>query len=77
MATAPLPQISAPLCTGCGRCVDICPVDALAAVNGKAVLADADRCTYCTLCEDVCPEGAIALPFLIIFADSQRRPNGE
>ena len=66
-----LPRIDAILCSGCERCVEICPVGALAQVNGKAVLVAPDRCTYCALCEDLCPEGAIALPFLIVFAASQ------
>jgi NAD-dependent dihydropyrimidine dehydrogenase PreA subunit len=64
----PLPTINQNLCTGCHRCVDVCPTQALAQVNGKAFLALPARCTYCTACEDVCPEDAIALPFLIVLA---------
>lgn len=63
----PLPIIHLDLCTGCHRCVDICPTCALTQIAGKAVLQRPDRCTYCTACEDVCPEGAIELPFLIVF----------
>ena len=72
MATLPLPRIIAERCTGCARCVEICPVQALASVHGKAELVRPERCTYCALCEDLCPENAIALPFLIVFADAQR-----
>ena len=68
MSDLPLPRIEALLCSGCKRCVEICPPQALAQVNGKAVLAYPDLCTYCALCEDICPDGAIALPFLIVFA---------
>lgn len=64
----PLPTIDLTLCDGCGLCVDLCPTQALASRNAKAVLAYADKCTYCTACEDVCPEGAIALPFLVVIA---------
>ncbi len=64
----PLPTIDSKKCTGCHRCVDLCPTQALAQVAGKAFLAYPDRCTYCTACEDVCPENAIALPFLIVMA---------
>ena len=67
----PLPTIDAQKCTGCHRCVDTCPTQALAQRRGKAVLAYPERCTYCTACEDICPEGAIALPFLIVLAPSQ------
>lgn len=68
------PRIDRRRCTGCERCVDICPTQALAYEDGKAVLAFPDRCTYCTVCEDICPENAIALPFLVVFAPSQCNP---
>jgi NAD-dependent dihydropyrimidine dehydrogenase PreA subunit len=71
MSDLPLPRIVAALCTGCERCVEICPTGALAQIDGKAFLLLPDRCTYCALCEDICPDNAIALPFLIVFADSQ------
>ncbi|MCP4167944.1 MAG: 4Fe-4S dicluster domain-containing protein [Chloroflexi bacterium] len=64
----PLPSIDSELCTGCRRCVDICPTNALAQVNDKAFLKYAELCTYCTACGDVCPEYAISLPFLIVVA---------
>jgi len=71
MPNVPLPRIVTERCTGCERCVRVCPVGALEQVDGKAALVHAVRCTYCALCEDICPEDAIALPFLIVFADSQ------
>jgi electron transport complex protein RnfB len=77
MTDLPLPRIDAELCSGCERCVEICPVGALAQVGGKAVLVYPDRCTYCVLCEDVCPDNAIALPFLIVFAESQTTAHHE
>lgn len=68
-----LPQIDPERCTGCHICVDLCPADALAQVDGKAVLLFPERCTYCTACEDACPENAISLPFLIVMAPGLRR----
>ena len=68
LLTNPIPQIDHQRCTGCRRCVDICPTQALAQNNGKAELRYPDRCTYCTACEEICPEDAIALPFLVILA---------
>ena len=63
----PLPIIDLERCTGCGRCIESCPTDALGSVDGKAALVAPDACTYCTACQDVCPENAITLPFLIVF----------
>ncbi len=68
MSKIPLPRIDQSLCTGCHRCIDICPTQALAQANGKAYLRDVERCTYCTACEEICPVSAIALPFLIVLA---------
>ena len=70
----PLPIIHLNLCTGCHRCVDICPTHVLAQINGKAQIYYPDRCTYCTACENVCPEGAIELPFLVVFAAESHDP---
>lgn len=72
MDTAHLPRIDAARCTGCERCIEICPTQALAQVDGKAMLLYPERCTFCTLCEDICPANAIALPFLIVFAEQKR-----
>ena len=45
-------------CAGCGVCVEVCPVGAIALENGKARLDDA-ACTGCGACVDACPQGAI------------------
>ena len=47
-------------CSGCGTCVDTCPVEALKLVDDKAVV-DPDTCIDCGSCVDECPEGAISL----------------
>jgi ferredoxin len=47
-------------CTGCGNCVDVCPVEALSIENEKAVVND--ECIDCGACVNTCPEGAISLP---------------
>lgn len=68
MESVPLPQIDPARCTGCGRCVDVCPTQALDQDHGLAYLRYPERCSYCLACEDICPEDAIALPFAVIFA---------
>ena len=45
-------------CTGCGVCVDVCPVGAIALVDGKACV-DEETCTGCEACMDACPEDAV------------------
>ena len=45
-------------CTGCGACVEVCPVGAIALIDGKARVEE-ELCTGCGVCLDACPEGAI------------------
>ena len=49
-------------CTGCGICVDACPFNALAVVDGIAKVDEA-TCTLCGACakEGVCPVEAITM----------------
>ena len=47
-------------CIGCGACIDVCPVEALTMVDGKAVV-DEGKCVDCGACVDTCPVGAITL----------------
>lgn len=49
------------LCTGCGVCVDHCPVSALT-LNEKGIpVVEADTCITCFCCQEICPEKAMAL----------------
>jgi len=45
-------------CTGCSACVDVCPVGAMALIEGKARVNE-ETCTGCEACAEACPEGAI------------------
>jgi ferredoxin len=47
-------------CTGCGDCVDVCPVEALSVQNGKAEVND--ECIDCGVCVNTCSSEAISLP---------------
>ena len=47
-------------CTGCGACVETCPVEALKLVDDKATV-DSDTCIDCGSCVDECPVEAISL----------------
>ena len=67
-AQSVLPSIDRDACTGCGDCVDVCHVNALAIREMKAVIVSAGDCDYCTECEAVCPVAAIACPLEIVVA---------
>ncbi|WP_201496008.1 4Fe-4S binding protein [Rubrivivax sp. A210] len=59
-----LPEVSA-RCTGCGRCVAVCPPRVLwldlKGWKKTAVLHDAAHCTGCAQCVPACPFDAITM----------------
>lgn len=60
-ATRYLSVIDADRCSGCGTCVDRCPMDAIQlGTSGKAERDEAS-CFGCGICARFCPEEAVAL----------------
>ena len=53
-------NVNMELCTGCGACVEACPVEAISIQDGKAHV-DVDECVECGACLDECPTGAISM----------------
>jgi len=47
-------------CTGCGVCVENCPVQAIRLLEGRARI-NLDVCIRCYCCHELCPEQAIEL----------------
>ena len=45
-------------CIACGKCVKVCPEDAIALVDNLAVI-DPAKCTNCGACVEACPTKAI------------------
>jgi pyruvate formate lyase activating enzyme len=46
-------------CQKCGRCVEVCPVDAVTLSEYEGVRIDEKRCTHCRKCVDACPHQAL------------------
>ncbi len=80
-----LPATDVGLCTGCGKCVSACPVEAMRLVSAndpakpqlKVAGLDEDLCLGCGVCVQACPEGGISLKAresrVITPVDSTRR----
>ena len=60
MATYFLRETDEEKCTGCGDCVDVCPVDALKTTEDLTIV-DEQWCIGCGVCANVCPNGAITM----------------
>ena len=64
-----IPEIEQQNCTGCSKCVNVCPVEAIALSsandpkkpNRKQATLIEDRCLGCGLCVRACPEKVIKL----------------
>ncbi len=54
------PRADSELCTGCGTCVEQCPVTALTMRQALPVV-DPGVCISCFCCQEMCPEKAMAL----------------
>ncbi len=62
-----IPGVDSEVCTGCGKCVAACPVEAMSLANGPAVpkrktaRLDEDLCLGCGVCVPACPKNGIRL----------------
>ena len=62
-------ELKTELCSGCGRCIDVCPVEAVSLVSAndpqhpwlRKCVQDAARCLGCGLCARVCNSGGLSL----------------
>jgi uncharacterized protein (DUF362 family)/NAD-dependent dihydropyrimidine dehydrogenase PreA subunit len=54
------PQVDPEWCTGCGACVEQCPVAALS-MDGDVPKVDTRTCIICFCCQEICPRKAITL----------------
>ncbi|QTA81721.1 4Fe-4S ferredoxin iron-sulfur binding domain-containing protein [Desulfonema limicola] len=64
-----IPEINKETCTGCGKCVEACPVEAMSLVSSnnpdkpkiKHARLNQDICLGCGVCVRVCPQDSIHL----------------
>jgi uncharacterized protein (DUF362 family)/NAD-dependent dihydropyrimidine dehydrogenase PreA subunit len=54
------PQADPEWCTGCGDCVEHCPVSALSMCDNLPKV-DSDTCIACFCCQEICPKKAVTL----------------
>lgn len=52
-------KIDVDKCTGCGTCVDTCPVGVYEIRDGKSVVVKISECLACKACEAQCPSTCI------------------
>ena len=48
-------------CTGCGRCLEVCPHQVFALVAQQIRITDGNACMECGACAKNCPAGAISV----------------
>lgn len=48
-------------CSGCGRCVEVCPRGVFEMHDKRAAITDKDLCMECGACEKNCEFGAISV----------------
>lgn len=64
-----IPQVQAELCNGCGKCVNVCPVEAMMLVsandphqpNRRKARLDEQLCLGCGVCVRACTTGSLSL----------------
>ena len=61
MKRAVVALVDEPRCIGCARCIEACPVDAIAGAPGFVHTVIAAYCTGCELCLPPCPVDCIGL----------------
>lgn len=62
----------AQICSGCGLCEAVCPVDCIHIENGFGRIDD-DKCIRCGLCYHVCPRSFLPVGILNMYQDSEEK----
>ena len=54
-------ELNVDRCTGCGRCVEVCPHAVFEINERKALMIDRDACMECGACAMNCPAEAVSV----------------
>ena len=54
-------RYAAAKCTGCGRCIEVCPRGVFVMQDRHATISDKDRCMECGACVKNCDYGALSV----------------
>ena len=54
-------ELDPELCTGCGRCLEVCPHDVFRLSDGRAGIIDRDACMECGACAKNCASNAVTV----------------
>ncbi len=54
-------RIDRELCKACGKCIEVCPVDAITGAKEIPHEIDVAECTCCGFCRDACPFDAVVV----------------
>jgi len=52
-------SIDAEKCKACGKCIKVCPTEAIAGEKKVAHVIDQDKCVKCGACREACPFDAV------------------
>jgi ferredoxin len=65
------PIINLEKCDRCGKCIEICPEEALEMTAAGPQFKSPNTCTFCADCENICPQGAIRAPYSVVWSSNQ------
>ena len=54
-------QVNQENCTGCGDCVDACPVGGVVTLEHEKAVVRPEECIECNACVDACSSNAMAM----------------
>jgi NAD-dependent dihydropyrimidine dehydrogenase PreA subunit len=54
-------QVKQENCSGCGDCVEACPVDGTISLENEKAQVQPENCIECNACVDTCPSDAMKM----------------